>query len=164
MPNEAQAVLGGTNRGHGKAGGNGLPTAELIRRVGISEQRSIVGRSSTATWKWGSGPGTPAQTTAGRKRPAEETGGRAKAGPSDAAGRTAKKLVRPSRRRPVVVYLCSGLGVSERRACRVVAMPISTSRPTDIGAEGRHKQNCECGCGSWRVRACVMATTRSEFF
>jgi len=36
--------------------------------------------------------------------------------------------VKPSRRRPVVVYLCGGYGVSERHACRVVALPISTHR------------------------------------
>jgi putative transposase len=36
--------------------------------------------------------------------------------------------VKPSRRRPVVVYLCGGYGVSERRASRVAALPISTYR------------------------------------
>lgn len=36
--------------------------------------------------------------------------------------------MKPSRRRPVVQYLCGGYGVSQRRACRVAALPISTHR------------------------------------
>lgn len=36
--------------------------------------------------------------------------------------------MKPSRRRPVVVYLRGGYGVSERRACEVVRVPVSTHR------------------------------------
>lgn len=36
--------------------------------------------------------------------------------------------MKPSRRRPVVEYLCGGYGVSERRACQVARVPRSTRR------------------------------------
>jgi putative transposase len=36
--------------------------------------------------------------------------------------------VKPSRRRPVVEYLCGGYGVSERRACGVAQLARSTRR------------------------------------
>jgi putative transposase len=36
--------------------------------------------------------------------------------------------VKPSRRRPVVEYLCGGYGVSERRACKVARLARSTER------------------------------------
>jgi putative transposase len=48
----------------------GMPVAELIRRVGISEQTFY-------RWKkqfTGLEPGPPVEATAGRERPAEEAG------------------------------------------------------------------------------------------
>jgi putative transposase len=36
--------------------------------------------------------------------------------------------VKPSRRRPMVGYLCGGYGVSERRACGVAKLARSTQR------------------------------------
>jgi hypothetical protein len=30
----------------------GVPVAEVIRKAGISEQRSTVGRRSTPAWRW----------------------------------------------------------------------------------------------------------------
>lgn len=36
--------------------------------------------------------------------------------------------MKPSRRRPVVKYLCGGYGISERRACQVARLPRSTQR------------------------------------
>src|SRR6185312_7384899 len=71
---------------------------------------------------------TPDQAAAGRKWPAQATGGGADAGQDHAAGRIGKKTLTPSRRRPVVSYLHACYRVSERRACRVARLAISTFR------------------------------------
>src|SRR5438128_1109275 len=59
---------------------------------------------------------------------AEATGGGAEPGQDDAAGSAGKKTLTPSRRRPVVNYLHDTYRVSERRACRVARIPVSTFR------------------------------------
>jgi hypothetical protein len=60
--------------------------------------------------------------------PAEAVGSGADVGQGDAAGRAGKKTVTPSRRRPVVSYWHDTYRVSERRACRVARLPVSTFR------------------------------------
>ena len=78
----------------------GMPVAELIRQVGISEQ--TFHRWKKAVHRLRDRPSSSAQATAGREWQAEEVRGRTDAGPSDVAGCAEKKLVQPSRRRAVV--------------------------------------------------------------
>jgi putative transposase len=82
----------------------GVPVAELIRQVGITEQTLYRWKLEEAVQGAGNRPGPPVQTTPGREGAAEAFGGRADAGQGDAAGRAGKKTVTPSRRRPVVSY------------------------------------------------------------
>ena len=77
----------------------GVPVAELIRQVGITEQ-------TLYRWK--------------KQCKGLET--------DHVAGCAVKKVVTPSRRRPVVSYLQGTYRVSERRACRVARIPVSTFR------------------------------------
>jgi transposase-like protein len=66
----------------------GVPVAELIRQVGISEQTLY--RWKEAVQGAGNRPGPPVQAAARRECAAEAAGSRA--GQDDAAGRLAKKL------------------------------------------------------------------------
>ena len=50
------------------------------------------------------------------------------AGQDDIAGRALKKMVKPSRRGPMVERLVESYLVSERRACRVLCLPRATHR------------------------------------
>ena len=108
----------------------GMPVAELIRRVGISEQtfyrwkKQFTGLEIDQVRQL--------RQLQGRKRPPEEAGGRTDAGSGDVTGRAAKKLVKPSRRRPVVLYLCGAYRVSERHACEAVLLPRTTHRYQSI--------------------------------
>jgi transposase-like protein len=56
----------------------GVPVAELIRQVGISEQTLYRWKKQYKGLE--DGPDTPVQAVAGRKRPAEASGGGADAG------------------------------------------------------------------------------------
>ena len=76
----------------------------------------------------GNRSGAAAKAAAGRKCEAEEVGSRAESGQDDVAGCARKKIVKPSRRRPVVNYLGGVYQVSQRRACQVARIPVSTFR------------------------------------
>src|ERR1035441_9954689 len=76
----------------------------------------------------GSGPRAADEATAGREHPVEATGGRAELGQNDVAGCAAKKVLKPSGRRPLVNYLCDRYRTSERHACRVLLMVRGTYR------------------------------------
>ncbi len=104
----------------GSAGGGTDPAGGDQRADAVSLEEAVQGA--------GNRPGPPVQTTAGRERAAEAGGSRADLGQGDAAGRAGKKTVTPSRRRPVVSYLHDTYRVSERRACRVARMAVSTFR------------------------------------
>ena len=73
----------------------------------------------------GNRPGPAVQAAAGRERTA---GSGADVGQDDAPGCAVKKVVKPSKRRPMVSYLHGIYRVSERRAGRVARIPISTFR------------------------------------
>jgi putative transposase len=98
----------------------GLPVADAIRQVGISEQTFY-------RWKklYGglqSDQVRELKQLAGGERAPEAGGGRFDAGQGDAAGRRPKKMARPALKGCVVDYLTRSHGVSERRACRVVRL------------------------------------------
>jgi len=76
----------------------------------------------------GSGSGSPDGPVAGGKPAAEAVGGRVDAGQNDVAGCAVKKIVKPSRRGPMVERLVGSYLVSERRACRVLCVPRATYR------------------------------------
>jgi len=62
--------------------------------------------------------------------------------------------VKPSRRRPVVEYLCGGYQVSERRACQVARVGRSTQRY-------RSRQNPQTAL-RLRIREMAQARTAIE--
>src|SRR5215213_551425 len=63
-----------------------------------------------------------------RERPPEEDRRRAGGGHIHPEGGEPKKLLSPTRRRTAVEHVRRHLGVSERRACRVIAQPRSSQR------------------------------------
>jgi putative transposase len=103
----------------------GVPVAELIRQGDHGADTVSVEEAVQGT---GDGSGTPVQAAAGRERTAEAAGGGTDPGQDHAAGCAGKKTSTPSRRRPVVSYLHDTYRVSERRACRVARIPVSTFR------------------------------------
>jgi putative transposase len=70
--------------------------------------------------QWVGGRPTPAdEAVAGREHAVEAHRSRSDAGQGHAAGCAKKKILKPSRCRPVVEYLSVSYQISERRACRV---------------------------------------------
>src|SRR6202020_2207579 len=69
-----------------------------------------------------------AQATTGGEWETEEIGCRIEFGQDDVTGCARKKIVKPSRCRPVVNYLGGVYQVSLRRACQVARLPVSTFR------------------------------------
>src|SRR5271168_273399 len=79
--------------------------------------------------RWvGSGPGAADGTAAGGEPAPQEVGGGVESGQDDVAGCSLKKMVKPSRRGPMVDRLMSSYGASERRACRVLCVTRGTYR------------------------------------
>src|SRR5512139_1215919 len=62
------------------------------------------------------------------EREAQETGGRSDLGQCDSQGGDPGKLLSPSRRRKVVMWVCESLRISQRQACRVLGQARSTQR------------------------------------
>src|SRR5215213_9618628 len=75
------------------------------------------------------------QGAGGRERPPQEDRRRAGCGHRHPEGGEPKKLLSPSRRRAAVEHVRRHLGVSERRACRVIAQPCSSQRYAGQKAE-----------------------------
>ena len=73
-------------------------------------------------------PSTPDGSVAGREHEAEAVGDGPNAGQDDASGCAFKKMVKPSRRGPMVDGLMSTYGASERHACRVLCVTRGTYR------------------------------------
>src|SRR5664280_3611068 len=79
--------------------------------------------------RWSGGRSGPSdEDAAGREHAAEATGCRVNAGQDDVAGCAFKKMVKPSRRGPIVEHLESRYQVSERHACRVLCVARATYR------------------------------------
>src|SRR5829696_2064499 len=75
------------------------------------------------------------QGAGGRERPPQEDRRRAGCGHRHPQGGEPKKLLSPSRRRVAVEHVRRHLGVSERRACRVIAQPRSSQRYESLKAD-----------------------------
>ncbi|MBB6144468.1 transposase [Silvibacterium bohemicum] len=104
----------------------GVPVAEVIRKVGISEQTFY--RCEGAVCRDGDGSGSSAEATPGREQPVEAVGRRSELGQDDAPGCAEKKVLRPSGRHPMVDHLRAKYWASERHACRVLLMVRGTYR------------------------------------
>src|SRR5207247_9579638 len=123
---EEEAIFCGADGGGGEASREGRsgdgadPASGHFRAEVLPLEEAVYGPAG--------GPGTPTETVAGGECSAEAGGGRADAGHGHAAGRAVKKIVKPSRRRPVVGYLCGGYDVSERRECKIERQASSTVR------------------------------------
>ncbi len=74
------------------------------------------------------GPGSADGTAAGGEPAAEEAGSGVESGQDDVAGCALKKMVKPSRRGPMVDRLMSSYGASERRASRLLCVTRRTYR------------------------------------
>ena len=68
------------------------------------------------------------QVDTAEERPAQDAGGGQGARPVDLEGSRGGKLLSPARRREAVAHVRGRLGVSERRACRVLKQPRTTHR------------------------------------
>jgi hypothetical protein len=123
----------------------GVPIAELIRKVGISEQ-TVLSLEVEVRWP-GGGPDPSTEAAAGPEHAAEAVGGRTDAGQDDASGRAQKKVVKPSRHRPFVKYLEQSYRVSERHACCVLEVARATHR-----YEGHQERGSSYACVSGRSR------------
>jgi putative transposase len=80
----------------------GASVADLIRHLGIAEQTFYRWKQRDA--------GLESEPVREFKQLQDE----------NTKGRTLKKILRPSRKRIVVGYLCTAYPISERRACRTV--------------------------------------------
>ena len=114
------STRGGSGAGQGPDKGRGLsevgnygadllPMAEGVRELTSGSGEATEG---TGTGEW----------------PTEEVGSRSGVGPCDSEGDILGKLLSPPRRRQAVKHVCQAMGVSERRACRVVGQNRSTQR------------------------------------
>ena len=114
------STRGGSGAGQGSDNGRGLSEVGnygadlLLMAEGVRELASGSGETSegTGTGEW----------------PTEEVGSRSGVGPCDSEGDILGKLLSPPRRRQAVKHVCQAMGVSERRACRVVGQNRSTQR------------------------------------
>ena len=104
----------------------GVPVAELVRRVGISEQ---------TFYRWKKQYVGLEIDQVRQLKQLQEENQRLKRLVADLTlDKTmlqdvlAKKILKPPRRRPVVQYLRGGYGVSERRACVVIQLHRGTYR------------------------------------
>ncbi len=79
-------------------------------------------------WGPAARPGEAPEGAREGERPAEEAGGGPGAGQRDSQGGGLGKLLSPARRRRTVAHVRARLGVSERRACRVLGQARSTQR------------------------------------
>ena len=101
----------------------GTPVAEVLRRMGISEQTFY-------RWKklyggLGHGRAAPAEAARGREPQAQAARGRSQPRQAHPAGRARKKALTPARRRDLVHQVQEAHGVSERRSC--VALGVGRS-------------------------------------
>ena len=104
----------------------GLPVADLIRQIGISEQtfyrwkKQYAGLESDQVREF--------QATVRRERPAEQARGRVEPRQGCLAGCSIKKVPRPALKKEVVAYVTDCHGYSERRACSLTGQHRSTQR------------------------------------
>ena len=94
------------------------------------------------------------------QREAEEASGRADAGSGNDDGAGFKKVLTPAVKRKAVAHLKALLGLSERRACRIVKADRKMVR-----YEARtvcRTRCCAISCGSWSTNADASVIARSS--
>ena len=106
--------------------GRGLPHAPGLQEA--EDQRANVLPLAEGVRRLGSGPGQAVKGTRAREPAAEEAGGRPGPGQRDPQRGDLGKLLSPPRRHQAVNHVCTRLGVSERRACRVMGHARSPHR------------------------------------
>ena len=104
----------------------GQTTGGVCRKLGITEPDLLP--MAEGVRELTSGSGEASEGTGRGEWPTEEVGSRSGVGPSDSEGDILGKLLSPPRRRQAVKHVCQAMGVSERRACRVVGQNRSTQR------------------------------------
>jgi transposase len=116
------------------AAGASIP--EAARELGISEATFHRWRNQYGPIRWDELTGGQAPQGAGeRECPPEEVGRRTSTGHRHPKGGESGKLLSPTRRRAAVEHVGQQLGVSERRACRVIGQPRSSQRYAGRKAE-----------------------------
>ena len=124
---------------------------EITRRAGSRIRASTAGRPSTAAWR----SRTRAGCVRSRRRTESSSGfWPRRIGQRGAEGRARPKVVRPAGKRAVITHLVEAHGLSERRACRLAGLNLSTWRSEPEGRSGRR---CASGSRSWRASAGVLA-------
>ena len=110
----------------------GRSVAEVCRSLGVTEQ---------TYYRWRKEYGGLKMDQAKRLKVLEQENTRLRRavadltfGQADSAGGHKGKRLSPARRRQWAAHVCKALGVSERRACRVLSQPRSTQRHRCIAA------------------------------
>ena len=111
----------------------GKTTPQACREAQITEQTYYRWRKEYSGLKMDQAKRLKVLEQAG-ERSLEESGCRPDLGQADSAGVHKGKLLSPARRRQCAGNVCKALGVSERRACRVLSHPRSTQRHRCIPA------------------------------
>ena len=104
----------------------GLRTPAVCKKLGVSEQTYYRWRKEYGGLR--ARPGQAAQGARAGEHAAEEAGGRPSARQHDPQRGGLGTLLSPPRRRQAVAVVRHQLGVSERRACRVLGQARSTHR------------------------------------
>ena len=106
--------------------GQGLSMADAVRQIGISQHAFYRSRKQYG----GMNRGTVVAAEGAREGDPEAAadGVRPEAREADPDRGCPGKLLSPSRRRKCVEHVCETLGISERRACRVLGQHRSTQR------------------------------------
>ncbi len=131
----------------------GTPVTAVCRAMGVTSRRSIAGRSSAGA---AGQRASAAEATGGREPPAQAAGRGPLTRQADAAGRAAKNIVRPERRRELVRQLEWTYRVSKRRECAVLRFNRSSHRYRAI----RNDQAMLRG----RIRELAAARVRYGYF
>ena len=105
---------------------NGKTVAMVARDLG--GQRADVLPVAAGVWGDEGGPGSASEGAGARERTTEASGGEPDDRQADSGGSGPGKLLSPERKRRCVVHARQRLGVSERRACRVLGQPRTTQR------------------------------------
>ena len=103
----------------------GTPVAEVIRRMGVSEQTLPL---EEGVWRAGRRRAAAGQAARGREPQAEAACGGPEPGQAYPAGCPVKKALTPGRRREIVAHVQASHGVSERRSCLALGVDRSSVR------------------------------------
>src|SRR5215204_284260 len=122
-----QAAPGGGRAGRGGLGPRG--------RKETRHKRGYLPPLAQSLWRDESRCDEAPQGAGVRERPPQEDRRRSSCGHRHPKGGESGKLLSPARRRAAVEHVRRHLGVSERRACRVIAQPRSSQRYESLKAD-----------------------------